>query len=464
MHTGIRFFSIAFAGAMAALAQAQDVTPTLTPIRAIRNAVTDPARVAVDPMGRLYLTDCASGRLFLREETGRLLGIRGGFDHPLGIAADGAGHIYLGESGRRRVLILNTDGQILGHLGQGDGEFSLPNHIAVGAGSAGLVYVADSAANLIKVYSPGGSKVLEFGAPGSGSGQFDFPTGLYASLTEIFVSDQNNNRIQVFDLQGQFLRSYGRAGMMGTGSPYGRIQGLAADAQGRIYVADAFQGQIHVLSSTGVKLASLATFGEGPGQLTVPVSLAVDRNNRLFVVSSGNARVEVFGIDAYQDFPFLQAAFSFDRTEFERPPKGTPIGLPGGRFRPLRSDPNDPDPEVDETENPRLLAYLRQFVGATLRVQGTDATRILPNTITVNGVAPLGLAKNAAIEPNGTPSTDLKLRFTIKALTATLPDGPSTILVTGQVVGGAWFEGAVTVDVQTPNPSSKGGPRASRTR
>jgi hypothetical protein len=53
---------------------------------------------------------------------------------------------------------------------------------------------------------------LAWGEKGSGPGQFDDPTGIAVTDTEVFVSDARNGRIQVFDHQGHFKREFGTPG------------------------------------------------------------------------------------------------------------------------------------------------------------------------------------------------------------------------------------------------------------
>ena len=56
------------------------------------------------------------------------------------------------------------------------------------------------------------SLTLTWGEKGSGPGQFDDPTGIAVTDTEVFVSDARNGRIQVFDHQGHFKREFGTPG------------------------------------------------------------------------------------------------------------------------------------------------------------------------------------------------------------------------------------------------------------
>ena len=71
------------------------------------------------------------------------------------------------------------------------------------------MYVAD-ADNRIQVFDAQGNFLRKWGELGSGDGQFRFPSGIAIdSSGTVYVADNENHRIQVFDAQGNFLRKWG---------------------------------------------------------------------------------------------------------------------------------------------------------------------------------------------------------------------------------------------------------------
>jgi DNA-binding beta-propeller fold protein YncE len=291
--------------AVAALAfAASQPAPGATPLGACRNALSAPARIAAAPDGSLYVTEPDAGRVVVFDMFGRVTDVRSPVARPLGIAIDGEGHIYLGDATRGSVGVYDAEWNPLYELGTGLGEFQLPNHIAVdGWSESNTVYISDSRANFVGIYC-GAARTGRFGSPGTGDGQFDFPAGVcVSSAGEVYVADQNNDRVEVFDRAGAFLRSFRlKTGGMATG-PTGRAQALAIDAENRLYVSDTFQGIVKVFNATnGTFLSRVGSFGEAFGQLRSPAGLALDVFNRLHAASTGNGRVEMFGIDSFLHF------------------------------------------------------------------------------------------------------------------------------------------------------------------
>jgi sugar lactone lactonase YvrE len=278
--------------------------PVATSLGADTQALQAPARLTVDADGQLYVTEPQDGRVVVFDAFGRLASVKSSTAGPLGLAVDGTGQIFLAEEKTGSVSVFDPQWNLLAKLGIGDGEFALPNYIALDPAAAGglMVYVTDSSANEVKAYQNG---VLAFRFAGEGTNAFSFPAGIcLSSAGELLIVDQNNDRIQVYDRNGGYLRQFtlvSRLGM-GLGSAGGRSQGITSDGQGRLYVADSFQGFVRVFDTNGTYLSKIGSFGETPGKFRIPAGLALDAFNRLFVASLNNSRAEIFGLDSYLHF------------------------------------------------------------------------------------------------------------------------------------------------------------------
>lgn len=75
-----------------------------------------------------------------------------------------------------------------------------------------------------------------------------------------------------------------------------RPRDVAVDAQGRIYVLDQGNYRVQVFDADGRFMRTLGREGQGPGEFQYPLSLAVG-DDRLLVVDGGNARVGIWDLD-----------------------------------------------------------------------------------------------------------------------------------------------------------------------
>ncbi len=112
--------------------------------------------------------------------------------------------------------------------------------------ATGNLIVADG--TKIYVYNPTGTSLItSFGSSGNGDGQFRHIWDMVVSNGVLYVTDDTSSRIQAFSLTGTFL---GKWGGFGQGAyQFKNPSGIAADANGLIYVADAGNDRIMVFDT-----------------------------------------------------------------------------------------------------------------------------------------------------------------------------------------------------------------------
>lgn len=134
---------------------------------------------------------------------------------------------------------------------------------------------------------------LEWGAPGSAAGQFDFPRDVaLAPDGKVYVADAGNHRIQAFTATGAFLFEWGDSGSAPGQFHY--PMHVAVDRDGNIYVADIGDDRIQKFAGDGTYLTQWGTSGSGNGQFRGPWALAVDSGHDVYVTDPSNHRVQKF--------------------------------------------------------------------------------------------------------------------------------------------------------------------------
>ena len=153
-------------------------------------------------------------------KTGELLNSWGGnlFVMPHGLEVDGEDNVWVTDVALHQVFKFSKDGKLLMALGEAGvhgadpGHFYLPTDIAVTPD--GSFYVSDGYGNSRVVkYSREGKYLFEWGTFGTGHGQFNTPHGIDLDKEgNVYVADRENNRIQKFDPDGNFLAAWQNKG------------------------------------------------------------------------------------------------------------------------------------------------------------------------------------------------------------------------------------------------------------
>ena len=160
----------------------------------------------------------------------------------------------------------------------------------------GNVYVVDEWLNVIKIFTSDGEPIKEWGAEGSGDGQFSGPTGIaFDADDNLLVVDSGNNRVQKFTKDGKYLSQFGSQGE-GDGQ-FNLPWGIDIDKEGNIYIADWRNDRIQKFDADGRFLMQFGGSGSGDGQFSRPNDVAVDSEGLIYVCDWGNDRAQCFDPD-----------------------------------------------------------------------------------------------------------------------------------------------------------------------
>lgn len=199
---------------------------------------------------------------------------------------------------------------VVGSLGNGDGQFQLPRAIALAPD--GSVYVVDTFNNRVQHFSADGTFIQQWGGkspdcPYPGSTPSDVPSGTFCEPwgiavggdDSVYVADTWNNRVQKFTADGQFIRMWGHgiaqdpADLLGFYGP----RGIVVNTMGNVLVTDTGNNRVVIFNADGQPLSQFGSSGVEPGQFAEPVGMALDVNGRLYVADTWNQRIQVFTPD-----------------------------------------------------------------------------------------------------------------------------------------------------------------------
>ena len=244
------------------------------------------------------------------------------FRLPNSLAVDSSGNVYVADTANNTIrkiapsCLVSTLAGVAGVHGYADADISgsdarfwAPFGLAVD--SAGNVYVADTANNLIREITPNGVVSTLAGMPGhagskDGGGsfaQFRNPWGVAVDDTgNVFVADMSNDTIRKISPSGAVTTFAGRAGLggstdgVGTQARFNHPFAIAVDHADNIYVSDSANDTIRKITADGIvtTLAGLPGFvgsKDGTGadaRFSNPQGLVVDNRGNIYAADTGN--------------------------------------------------------------------------------------------------------------------------------------------------------------------------------
>lgn len=294
-----------------------------------------PDGLTIDPQGNLYETDRSHTVLKISPvgtnwvvsvlagaaySSGSGDGTNGNarFMYPAGLWADGQGHVLVADSNNHTLRYLTQDGTnwivttiggLAGTFGDVNGtntatRFYYPKDIAVG--TDGTFYITDDLNYCIRSLRLDGTNwivgtIAGSGGPGSADGtnnqaRFNQPWAVTIGNGDLYVADKNNNVVRKLTRDGTnwvVSSIAGKAGspgfVNGTNSiaRFSSPEGIAADAGGNLYVADAVNGSIRKISpqDTNWVVSTVSSGFSNPG------GVAVDSFTNIYVSDTGNHRI-----------------------------------------------------------------------------------------------------------------------------------------------------------------------------
>ncbi|MBI4475109.1 MAG: 6-bladed beta-propeller [Acidobacteria bacterium] len=186
--------------------------------------------VAADKNGLIYLLqrgDKADPVVVVNRE-GKVVRSwgKGMYTMPHAIRIDPQGNVWTTDAASSMVYKFSPEGRKLMQIEVGGQPTPCRNNFCsttdVAFAPNGNIFISDGYANArVLEYTPDGKKVREWGAAGNGPGQFRLPHSIQVDENGIvYVADRENGRVQLFDMQGKFLREWPK---------YGKTFGLKLD-------------------------------------------------------------------------------------------------------------------------------------------------------------------------------------------------------------------------------------------
>lgn len=267
-----------------------------------------PVDIEADAEGNLYVIDSSRRRLQKFDPAGNYIA---GVDvrtnaadanedsQPWGLAVAPTGEVVVADTFGWRIRVFDKDLKPLYVFGEtpdtskpnpGPMDLFGPRDVAIDA--EGNLWVTDTGHDRIQVFTLQGQFVRSIGTSGKGEGQFDEPVGIDIGPDgTIYVADMYNKRVVALEPDGSFKSQFpveGWGGQQVTDKPY-----LTVLRDGRIALSVPAMNEVRVYSPSGGQVALVKTGNE---PLQTPYGIVQTADAKLWIVEGGSARVRQFPI------------------------------------------------------------------------------------------------------------------------------------------------------------------------
>ena len=216
-----------------------------------------------------------------------------GLNKPCHLAVTTEGQIVVVEYSADCVSVFDRDGQkqrSFGHQGSGQSELSQPRGVALCRDNSVLV----TAEHCVKKYSLDGTFIASVGTQGSGKLEFNTPWAVTTNdkTRLIYVCDAYNHRIQLLTENLTYHSNFGS---------YGKDPGefqypydIVTNRIGEVLIADRNNSRIQVFSPEGQFLYMFNKQGPGMEDLGYSVSVSIDSDDFVYVLEHDACRISIF--------------------------------------------------------------------------------------------------------------------------------------------------------------------------
>jgi len=148
----------------------------------------------------------------------------------------------------------------------------------------GFIFISDVSSNSVYKYDTLGTKLKEIGGYGWDANQFDMPVHISATIMNVYVTDRNNNRIQIFDKNLNLVSILSSKNIGYNEPPFSFPIASGISRQGDVFILDSDNKVVLKYDLLGNYNSSFGGIDAGTNSLVNPIILFVSFNNEVFII------------------------------------------------------------------------------------------------------------------------------------------------------------------------------------
>ena len=243
--------------------------------------------------GVVYVSDIDNAEirvLDFNERTSTVL--EASISMPLGLAFDSEGSFFVADARQKQIFKFNSQMEPVQNFGSG--SLLKPTYIALDE-SRSRLYVSDVQAHQVVAFDlASGEELFVIDGKDGEAEKLYGPQGVAVDAQgRVFVAEQLNARIQVFDTEGKFLYMFGVRSDQE--SDFEGPRGLAFDSENNLFVADVRKGRLMIFTPEG---EPLTTIGSNqyyhPLSFRMPSGVYIDPNDRIYIADGLTRRITIW--------------------------------------------------------------------------------------------------------------------------------------------------------------------------
>ena len=271
-----------------------DPTQLAHPVRVV-TGLKGPYGIAFNNRGEMIVSECWGHQIAIFDIRGqriRTFGSRSDSPeqmiYPKDIAIDDMDNIYV--TSWHKLQKFTSSGELIKCVGQEgckEGEFDVPRGLAL---HHNQVYVCDYNNHRIQVFDMDLNFIQSIISHGKGRGEFDRPCDVkFDRDGYMYIVEFGNKGVQVLDRSSHFIRVFGEEGK-------GKLHGPSGlhIVDKYVYVSDRNCHCIVVYETSGQFVTSFGGWGQKKGEFNGPYSITSCADGFIHICDQDNSRVQIF--------------------------------------------------------------------------------------------------------------------------------------------------------------------------